>query len=327
MKKIIFSLTAVFFGFTLLVNGQTLDTVITLFNDAAEKTNKGDYQTAITDFEQLLDIAEKVGAEANDLKTKAQEQLPVLNWQVAAGLLKQKKFEEAIPLLEKVNDYSTRFNNNPALKERVVKILPQVYTAVGTQQFRDKKYPEALSLFDKALITDDKFIPAWLGKGLIYAEQEDEKKMIENLEKSIELAKVSNDEKTIETARGRLARYYSDIGDMELEAVDEVDADYSYAIEFYEKALNYEPDFPDSNYNLAVIYNKKVEFDKAIEHSKKALNKETDAIKIAAINFELGNAYSNTAQYDLACEAFKKAMVGPVEEMAQRQKEKIPGCN
>ena len=304
-----------------------MDQVIALFNDAAEKTNKADYATAALDFEQLIVIAEKVGAEANDLKSKAQEQLPVLNWQLAAGLLKQKKFEEAIPYLEKVVQYSNEFNNNASTKERVIKLLPQVYAGIGTQQFRDRSFDEALILFDKALGIDGNYTPALLGKGLIYAEQEDEKNMVVNLEKAIEFAKASNDTRSLETATGRLARYYSEIGDMELEAMDEFDEDYSFAIEFFEKAIGYDPEYSDASYKLTIIYNKKLEFDKAIEYGQKALSKERDEVKVAAINFELGNAYTNTAQYDLACAAFNKALVGPIEEMAIRRKEKVPGCN
>ena len=327
MKKILGQIVLMLFVLSGISNGQTLDDVISLFNEAAEKTNKADYVNAISDFEKLLDVGEKVGDEANDLVSKAQDQLPVLNWQIAAGHLRQRKFEEAIPLLEKVVDYSTRFNNNPNLKERAQRILPQVYTGVGTQKFRDRDYPEALRLFDKALAVDSEYATALLGKGLIYAEDGDEKKMVDHLEKAIKLAREADDEKTVEMAVTRISRYYAEIGDMELEAMDEFDEDYSFAIEFFKKAIGYDPVHPDANYKLAIIYNKMIEYDLAIEHGNVALTNETDPIKIAAIHLELGYSYSNTAQYDLACASYKNALVGPIEEVALRRMERLPGCD
>ncbi len=327
MNKFLSYLAVLIFAFTGMLHGQSMDDVISLFNNAAEKTNKGDFATAIKDFEELVVLAEKVGTEATDLKMKAQEQLSLLNWQIAAGFLKQRKFMEAIPSLEKVVEYSTEFNNNPNLKERAERLLPQVYTAIGTQKFREKDYAEALKTFDNALKYNEDYPTAYLGKGLAFAEMEDEKNMVANLEKAIALGKDKGDEKTAETASTRLARYYTDLGDMEMEAIDPEDPDFDFAIDFYNKALKYDNEFADANYKLAVIYNLKIDFDKAIEFSKLALASETDEIKIAAINLELGNAYFNTAQYDMACDALKKAMVGPIEEMAIRRKEKVPGCN
>jgi tetratricopeptide (TPR) repeat protein len=327
MKKILFLIAAVVVTVTGMVKAQTMNEVINLFNDAAEKTNKGDYQTAIIDFEQLLPIAEQVGDSATDLAGKAKEQLPILYWQVAAGHLKQRKFDEAIPALEKTVELATEFNNNATTMERAARMLPQVYTAVGTQKFREKNYADAISTFSKAVKVDNSYSKAYLGIGLAYAEMEDEKNMIENLEKAIELAKAEKDEKTVETAVFKLTKYYTDLGDLELENVDPVDKDFTYAIEFYTQALEYDPASSDANYKLALIFNQKFEYDKAIEHCNKALESETVDVKIAAIQLELGNAYFNIAQYPQACEAYNKAMVGPIEEMALKRKEKVPGCN
>ena len=327
MKKLFLLIAVMCVAVTGMVRAQTMNEVIDLFNDAAEKTNKGDYQTAINDFELLLPIAEQVGAEANDLAAKAKEQLPILYWQIAAGHLKQRKFDEAIPALEKTVELATEFNNNATSRQRAERLLPQVYTAVGTQQLRDKNFEEAIGIFKKALEVDNTYSKAYLGIGLAYGEKEDEKNMIENLEKAIELAKVEKDDNTVETAVQKLSRYFNDLGDLELENVDPVDKDFTYAIEFYTKALEFDPASSDANYKLAMIFNQKFDYDKAIEYGNKALESETVDVKIAAIQLELGNAYFNIAQYPQACEAYNKAMVGPIEEMALKRKERVPDCN
>jgi len=327
MKKLYLTLTMLCFAVTGMIYAQTINDVINLFNDAAEKTNKGEYETAISDFEELLVVAPKVGEEANDLLGKAKEQLPVLYWQIAAANLKQRKFEEAIPALEKTVELATEFNNSTSSKDRATRTLPQVYTAVGTMKFRDKDFTGSVEMFKKALQYDNNNTKAYLGIGLSYAEMEDEKNMVDNLEKVIQLGKAENDEKSVETAVQKLCMYYTDLGNMEMAAVDPVEKDFTYALEFYELALGYDPKFPDANYKLAMIYNLKFDYDKAIEHANNALETETVDVKIAAIQLELGNAYFNIAQYKEACEALNKAMVGEIAEMAARRKEKVPGCN
>jgi len=327
MKKLYLTLTMVCFALTGMVYAQTINDVIDLFNDAADKTNKGDYQTAIIDFEQLLEVAPKVGAEANDLLGKAKEQLPLLYWQVAAGHLRQRRFEEAIPAMEKTLELATEYDNNNTSKERALRTLPQAYVAVGTQLFREKNYSASVENFKKAIQYDPNATKAYLGIGLSYAEMEDERKMIENLEKAIQLGKAENDERTVETAIQKLCRYYTDLGDMEMEAIDPVDKDFTYALEFYNQALEYDEKFTDANYKLALIYNQLFDYDKVIEHGNIALENETVDVKIAAIQLELGNAYFNIAQYTQACDAFNKAMVGEIAEIAERRKERVPGCN
>jgi tetratricopeptide (TPR) repeat protein len=94
-----------------------------------------------------------------------------------------------------------------------------------------------------------------------------------------------------------------------------------------EKALTANPDNPRALYHLALIYNKKIEYDKAIEYAEKALESETEPIWISAINFELGNAYQNTVEYEKACEALQKVVEEPFLSRAEKKMGSVPGCN
>ncbi len=134
--------------------------------------------------------------------------------------------------------------------------------------------------FDEAIKYDPAYGKAYLGKGIIYADQFKAKEMEESLTKAIELSKAANDVKTAETAQTRLGAYYVNQGNMDLADVDPEDVDYTDAISSFEKAISYNPAATDAYYMLAVIWNKSNEFDKAIENAKKALESETDATKI-----------------------------------------------
>jgi len=320
--------TALMISLSAVLLAQTpLDPVIAKFNDGAAKVNASDFKTAIADFEEVIILAEKVGPTANDLKSKAQNQLPVLYYQVASVSMKAKKFDEAIPNLEKTIELADLYANNAPTKEKAIKYLPQLLTSVGSQNFKDKKYPEALANFDAALKYDANYAKAFLGKGLVYADQFKEKEMLETLGKAIELSKVAADQKTIDQAQVRLGSYYITQGNINLSEIDPEDVDYAPSIASFEKAISFNPAAGEAYLMLAVIWNKSGEFDKAIENGKNALLNETEPTKIAAINYELGNAYFDTADYTLACEAYNKAMVGELSEKAQSKKEKVPGCN
>ena len=325
MKKIL--LVSLVMSFSAVILAQTpMDPVIAVFNDGVAKINAGDFKTAIADFEEVLVLAETVGEPANDLKAKAQAQLPVLYYQAANAYIKQKKYEEAIPNLEKTIELSELYGNNADNKAKALKYLPALLTGVGSQKYKDKDFPSALKNFDEAIKYDPSYGKAYLGRGIIYAEQFKVKEMEESLTKAIELSKAAGDAKTAETAQIRLGAFYINQGNMDLEDIDPEDEDYTDAIYSFEKAVSYNPASADAYYMLAVIWNKSNEFDKAIENSKKALESETDATKIAAINFELGNGYNGIAEYDLACEAYNKAMVEPFYDKAVAKKEKVPGC-
>ena len=327
MKKKIFAFVVFVFSMSVAIFAQTpMDPVIEKFNEGAAKVNGGDFKNAISDFDEVILLAESVGTDANDLKLKAQEQLPVLHYQVATGFMKQKKFEEAIPSLEKTVELAELYGNNQSTKEKALKYLPQLLTGVGSQKYKDQDFTAAMQLFDETIKYDGSFAKAYLGKGLIFADQFKEKEMIEYLGKCIELSNAAGDEKTRDLAQIRLGAYYTSQGNLDMADIDPEDPDFGYAIESFEKAVSYNAAAADAYYMLAVIWNKENEFDKAVDNCKKALTSETDETKIAAINYELGNAYFNSAEYTLACEAFNKALVGPFSEQAQTKKEKIPGC-
>jgi predicted negative regulator of RcsB-dependent stress response len=62
-----------------------------------------------------------------------------------------------------------------------------------------------------------------------------------------------------------------------------------------------------------------VEYDKAVEYAQKALLNETEAVWLSAINFELGSAYQNNAEYDKACESWRKVTEEPFLARAEKK--------
>ena len=301
--------------------------VVAKFNEGADDINKGEYQTALDHLQEVLTMAETVGDSANDLEAKAKEQIPLLNYQIAIGYMKQKDYENAIPYLEQTVDLSEEYGTNGEYSQKAMRYLPTLLTGVGTQKLKAGETDEAMRLFEHAVNYSPNYPKAYLGLGMVHKTTFEEGEMIDALTKAIELAKAQNDAKTVEDAQDALGAYFVEQGNLELADVDPEMEDFTYAMDAFNNAIEYDPDNSNAHLKLAMIYNRMIEYDSAIEHAKKALETETDEVKIAAINYELGNAYVGTAQYDLACEAFNNAMVEEFEERAMAKKEKVPGCN
>jgi tetratricopeptide (TPR) repeat protein len=113
----------------------------------------------------------------------------------------------------------------------------------------------------------------------------------------------------------------------EMEMVDPEESDYTYVIEACDKALGANPNNPRALYHLALIKNKAVEYDAAIDYALKALENESEPVWISAINFELGHAYQNTVEYEKACQALQNVVEEPFLSRAEKKMESIPGCN
>jgi tetratricopeptide (TPR) repeat protein len=113
----------------------------------------------------------------------------------------------------------------------------------------------------------------------------------------------------------------------EMEMVDPEDNDYTYVIEACDKALAANPGNPRALYHMALIKNKEVAYDAAIDYALQALENESEPVWISAINFELGSAYQNTVEYEKACEALQNVVEEPFLSRAERKMESIPGCN
>ncbi len=309
-----------------LLQAQSYEDVVATFNEGADNINRGEFQAALDDLNEVLTLGEQVGAEADDLVAKAKEQIPLMNYQIAIAYIKQKDYENAIPYLENTVDLAAQYDNNQEFSQKAMRYLPTLLTGVGTRKMKSADLAEAEKMFEHAVKYAPDYPKAYLGKGLVHQQKFEEDAMIEALAKAIELGQSKGDAETVETAQTALGKYFVDLGKIELEDMEEFDEDYSYAIEAFESAIQYDPDNTDAHYQLSSIYNRMIEYDKAVEHGLKALEKATNELQIAAINFELGNAYSGNVEYEKACEAYTKAMVGVFEERAAAKKRNLPGC-
>jgi tetratricopeptide (TPR) repeat protein len=307
------------------LTAQTLTDVINEFNAGVEKLNNQEYEVSLEHFNQVLSLAETVGDEANDMKASAQKQIPAVYYRQATVFMKRKQYDNAIPYLEKTVEFATLYDNNEETSQKAAGYLPQLYVLEGNRSWKNDSHDEAIAYFDKALALNENLYQANQGKGMVYLEDDERELMLEAFAKAKEGAMAKGDDKTIASINEAIDTYYNKFIVEEMAMVDPEDNDYTYVVEACENALAANPDNPRALYHLAIIANKSVEYDKAIEYAEKALAHETEPVWISAINFELGSAFQNTADYTKACEVLKKVTEEPFLTRAEQKMGSI--CN
>jgi len=315
--RVLAILAGVFLVATL--SAQTLTDVINEFNTGVEKLNSQEYDVALEHFNQVLAQAETVGAEADDMKAQAQKQIPSTYYRQATTFMKRKQYDNAIPYLEKTVETATLYNNNAEISKKANGYLPQLYVREGNQQWKNKSYDDAIAYFDKALALNENLYQACQGKGMVYLEQDETELMLECFDRAKKGAEAKGDTKTITRVNGVIDNYYNKFITEEMEMVDPEENDYTYVVEACENALAANANNPRALYHLAIVSNKTVEYDKAVEYAQTALLHETEAVWISAINFELGTAFQNSAEYDKACETLKKVTEEPFLTRAEKK--------
>ena len=64
-----------------------------------------------------------LGMKPDDMKAKAEEQIPSTYYRQATVFMKRKQYDNAIPYLEKTVESATLYNNNEEIKEKVSELL------------------------------------------------------------------------------------------------------------------------------------------------------------------------------------------------------------
>ncbi len=303
-----------FFG---VVFAQERNDVIKVYNEGA-KAVKTDLKAAIQAFENVVELSDKVGESVNDLKQKAVQVLPGLYVRVALNALNEKKpASEVITAARAAMAASERYNN-PAQKENAEKVLVQAYYQMGNELFSQKEYEKSLLAFDSLLSINPDFVSAIYNKAMIYRVQNNKNAFEETINLFIEKVRSQNDEEKVKQASSVALEFFRAAGSLSNQAgkLDE-------ALALLDKAAKYGDD-KDLFYFYADVYNKKKNFDKAIEYARKGLEMETgDDEAKAKYYFQLGLAQAGKGQISEACASFKNATYGIFAEGARAERKNL----
>ena len=296
------------------LGAQELNDVIKVYNEGA-KAAQTDPQTAITAFENVISLADKVGETAADLKQKAIKVLPGLYVKIASNALTAKKpAPEVIRAAKKAAAAATKYDNSTG-KENAGKILVQGYYNLGTDYFTKKDYTNALLAFDSLLSINPGYPAAIYNKALVFRAQNNAAAFEENIDLFIDKMKSGNDSVKVKQASKLALEYFRAAGSQANQAnkLDE-------SLVSLNKAAKYGED-KDLFYFFADVYNKQKNFDSGAEYAQKGLVLETgNAEAKAKYYFQLGLAQVGKGQTAEACSSFKNALYGAFAQAAKAER-------
>jgi len=309
--------------FALSLNAQTINEVIESFNAGAAEVTAGNYESAITNFESTIEQATALGAEGDEMKAKAEMQIPQLYYRMAMDTYKAKDIPGAIIKFEETVAACDKYGNDD-VKGKSLKYLPPLYNSNGNTQLKASDFEGAIASFDKAVEYKPDYARAIYGKGLVYRKQKDQDNMVATLEQAIEVGNNADpvDEKTVAAATKILKDGYVNAGKLAFK-----DENYADAISKFESSFKYDPENAEVYYLICVCHGRLGEFEKAVESGTKALEYEEDDVdKKARVYYEVGNAYVKLVEYDKACAAFQNCLVEPYTASVQHQIDNVLKC-
>lgn len=327
MKKKVYAVISALLLASGTIYSQTLTDVINEFNAAVESLNDQSYESALTQFDNALSLADVVGEEADDMKRQTQEQIVGTHYRQAITLMKRKQYDQAIPSLEKTVLFSEEYGVKEDFAEKASKYLPPLYLRQGNVELKQSKYDEAIETFNKVLAMKPETYQAHQGLGLVYKELGEVDKMLEEFSIAKEKAIAENDQEVITDINAAIDGYFRGLIEEELMMIDTEEPDYTFLIDICDQAIEANEKNGYAYWQAAMAMNKTVEYDSAIEYAEKGVSVETDPIMLSALYYELGQAYQNTVRYDDACQAYNKVTEEPFFSKAEKKMMTTPDCN
>lgn len=302
---------------------QTRTDAVKLFNAGLEEAKAKNYEAAINTFTQAISVSEQLGAEGDDIKTRSEQQIPVMYYYIAKEAYDTYQVDRGISNLETAissfNEAASaaREYNDERIANTVTQVIPQLYYQKSIIYFNQDDMAAADEAVNKALELNSNYALAYYQKAKIHKkinDTNDDGVIDRDLDGLLNwydqaIAVASNT-----SSQANIAALSREAAHDELVAVgasQSLNDNTRAAIETLSRALSYDQASANAHYRLAEAYNKIGNSDKAVTHARQALEHEpggrTDKAKIY---FELGVAYQTAGQKSEACDALTNALFG-----------------
>ena len=303
---------------------------ITAFNAGLEQAQAKQYDSAISSFTTAMTIAEGLGTDGEDIKTRSQKQIPKLYFSKAVSSFNDFKSSKSLEDLDNTVDMFMESEQvakeygDDEIAAKSKGVLPQLFYQKSILLYNREDYTGANAALDRAIESDENYAVAYYQKGLVYKKinADDLEGILNWYDKAIDIGGKTRKSKVVREAKGSAHDELLYRGSKAVEAKS-----YTEGIELLNKALTYDDTSADAYYRLAEASNKKSDYDSAVKYATKSLEFEkggrTDKAKIY---FELGIAYQGINNIAEACKALTNASYGSFKAPAEHKMEHELKC-
>ncbi len=321
MTRVLLSLTAlIFFSWSAFAQ-LTINDGIAAFNKGLEERQAENYNEALNQFGEALKIANDLGEEGEELKIKIETLLPGVHYQIGMALYNDKKIDEAIAKFKETIDIANAFGDADVVN-KASNALSQLYYYQGSVNYKQESFREALDFFNKSIELQPDNVKAYYMIAAVYKSLDDDDNVLAAAKKSAEMAQAGNDNKYYQGSL-KLGRDY-----FLIKANAAKDAKkYSEAIGYLKNSLEFDGESATTYFLMVQIYSSQQNWDETIAAAEKGLEYEkADPVEQAKFYYEIGNAFMGKSENGKACDAFKKAAVGPFKESSEYQIQHVLKC-
>lgn len=325
-SKILLSLvTALAFTFVIVDQSAAQDDpraqAVEKFNEAQEYAGNREFDNAISTYREALAIAQE--NDLDDIVERIVQNLPRVGHSRASNAYSTYQSDRnisnataALEAFKASKELAEEFGDNQ-IAQQARGAIPQLYYLRSVHEFRDENYDAALADLETALELNENYAVAYYQKGVVMKAKtpDDFDSFMEWYDKAIEVAERTDDSRTLNNARNgaRDELIYRAVNLAE-------ERRFGRAIELLEKVEKYDSESASAHYRLAEIHNERGNWNRALEHARRALDLESGGVTDRAkIYFELGTAYKGQGETSNACDAFENARYGDFTDPANHE--------
>ena len=299
----------------------TINDGIAAFNKGLEERQAENYSEALNLFGEALSITDELGEEGDELRMKIETLLPGVHYQIGMALYNEKKMDEAINKFKETIDIANAYADIDVVN-KASKALSQLYYYQGSVNYKQKMFSEALDYFNKSIDLQPENVKAYYMIAAVHKGLGDDENVLTAAKKSAEMAKAGNDNKYYQGSLKLGRDYFLKKGKAAKDAKK-----YDDAMRLLNNSLEFDGENSTTYFLLVQINSSLKNWDKTIAAAEKGLEYEKDdPTEKAKFYYELGNAFLGKEENTKACEAYKKAAVGPYKESADYQMEHVLKC-
>jgi len=300
---------------------QSRTEAVEAFNEAQDLLRAEQYAQALEQFQQTRQIAQAAGSDADDIRERAESQIPGIQVQIARASYQARNFSEAVDEFEKAAELAEELGNNQ-IAEQVRGNILVVMLQWGNTEFNRENNEKAEEVYKMALERNANYPNPYYQLGLIERRRGNLDSSLEYFDRAIQLGRAQNRTNVVENAEGAARDFLTTQGARQIE-----ENNFRRAIELLNRSLEYDMNHANTYYRLSEAYNQLGNWSNAVSNANRALELERGGqVARAKIYFELGYAHMNQDNETQACTAFKNAAYGGFRAAAEHHIEHDLNC-